>query len=129
MALGRRAIEIVIDVIGEILAFFTVILILLMCINGAFNNFMGVKATKALTYVREIAIVVVIGLKGLEFALKRSWILTGIFIVLLAAIAVFMFFPSSLPSWLGGTANGGTTPSPAPPADGGNAEKLLGLIS
>ncbi len=100
MVIARRGIELVIDTIGEILAFLAVILILFMCINARFELITGENALRILSYVREIAIVTVIGLKGMEFALKRGWILSLIFGLILAAIVVFMFFPSSIPTWV-----------------------------
>ena len=98
MVAKRRALELVIDIIGEILAFFAVLLILFMLIHGAFFTFLnGTETLRILTIVREVLIITVVGLKGMEFALKKSWILSIIFGVLLAAVVVFMFFPGALP--------------------------------
>jgi nitrate reductase gamma subunit len=101
MVIARRGIELVIDTIGEILAFLAVILILIMCINGVLPTpFITGKALEVMSYVREISILSIVGLKGMEFALKKSWILTVIFGLILAAIIVLMFFPESIPTWL-----------------------------
>jgi predicted acyltransferase len=94
----RGHFEPIVDTLGEILAFFTIALILLLYINGNWA-FISPKATEVLAYIREIAIIVVIALSGLEFALKGHWIRTIIFIVLLAGVIVFMFFPESVPQW------------------------------
>ena len=99
---ARRQIEKIVDIIGEILAFFTVLLLILMLINGMAGGFLG-GATAALTRILFIAVVVTVGLKGLEFALKTSGIfgllLTIIFAGLLVCALVFMFIPSTIPGW------------------------------
>lgn len=91
--------ETVADRLGEVLAFFTVALILFMYINGAFE-LLSEDITGILSLVREIAIIVVIGLSGLEFALKGRWLLTIIFLALLAGVIIFMWFPGAIPSWI-----------------------------
>lgn len=95
----RKGLERVVDLAGEILAFFTIALILLLYINGHFG-FLPQDLTNTLSVVREIAIIAVVGLKGLEFALKGRLIRMIIFLVLFLGVIIFMFFPGSVPGWL-----------------------------
>jgi len=119
----RRRIEVVVDVIGEILAFATFLFLIFMLIHGKWEIIKDPYTVKVLTYILFAAIVATIGLKGLEFALKRSLILTIIFLVLLIATAVFLFLPDFLPGWLGLN-----SPIENPFADGEGARVLLSAI-
>jgi len=98
MVVARRGIGVVIGIIGEILAFITLIIILFMYVHARFP-FLPAKAIQTVALVREVAIIAVIGLFGLRFALKKSWTLTFIFIGLLVLVISFMFLPGALPSW------------------------------
>ena len=103
----RRGFEKIIDVIGEILAFFTILLMIFMLINGRFN-FLPEDVTEFLTYFMFVAIIFTVGLKSLEFALNNSLILTIIMLVLLTIAVIFVFIPDTLPNWI-------TNHIPAPP--------------
>lgn len=95
----RRYLEVFIDTVGEILAYLSIFLILFMYINGAFG-FLPEGIASTLSLVREVAIITVVSLKGLEFTLKRGYIATIIFAVAVVLIVVFMFFPANLPAFL-----------------------------
>lgn len=97
MILGRR-LERVVDIVGEVLAMGTLALILLLYINGRFPFISGDILT-TLMYVREVAIVSVLGLKALEFALKRNIIAFLIFAAIIVAAFVFMFQAGAIPTW------------------------------
>jgi hypothetical protein len=94
----KTNVEPILDIIGQILAFFTVGLILFMYINGRFN-FLSDSAMQTLSLIREIAIVAVLGMKGFEFARKGTWKREIVFLTLLALVIVFMFFPGAIPGW------------------------------
>lgn len=96
--LGGR-LEIIIDAIGEIIAYLAIFMILFMYVNGVFD-FLPDSTTVLLTYIREIVIIGVVALKGFEFALKRGFFATIFFGAVVLAVVVFMFFPESLPSFL-----------------------------
>ena len=98
MMIQRRLLEVIVDIIGEILAFFTVFLLLFMLINGKFQ-FLPEDITAMMTHILFFAIIVILGLKGLEFSLKRSWLLTIVFGALVVGVIVFLFFPEALPTW------------------------------
>ena len=87
-----------VDTAGGLLAFFTIIFILFMYIAGHFD-FLPSDVSKVFSHIREIAIIAVVGLSGMEFALKRNKIFTIIWILMLAAVIVFMFFPNAIPGW------------------------------
>ena len=104
MKMGEN-LEKVVDIVGEILAFLTVILIVLLSVNRFMAGraadgigFLPLKATDVLESIREIAVLLVVGLAGLEFALKRGFIIFIIYAVLVAAAVIFLFFPGVLPA-------------------------------
>lgn len=99
----NEGMEKVVDVITEILAFFTVALIVLLYINSYVAGratdgvgFLPVKASNVLHTVREIAILLVVGLAGLQFSLKHLFLFIP-YALLVAAAVIFMFFPNVLP--------------------------------
>ena len=94
----KSTLEAMVDTLGEILAFFTVLLILFLYINGRWT-FLPPKTTEVLAYIREIAIIAVVGLSGFELAVKGNWKVAILFLVLVAAVVVFMFFPGAVPGW------------------------------
>lgn len=89
------------DAIGSFGAYFTMFLILFMYLNSNFS-FLPTDVEGVLLFVREVAIIAVVAAKGLEFALYRGFLATIVFLALCAAVAVFMFFPESLPAFLVG---------------------------
>ena len=100
MKMGEK-LEKAVDIVGEILAFFTVAIIVFLSVNrfvadGA--GFLPANATKILESIREIAVLVVVGLAGLEFALKRGFVVFLFYAALVAAAVIFLFFPHVLPA-------------------------------
>ena len=88
-----------IDFIGEILAFLTVALWVFMFFQYTFK-FIPADAmagdwtvTNMLEYIKYWATLLVLGLKGFEFAVKRGFITFIIYAVLIAACVIFMFIP------------------------------------
>lgn len=94
-SVGRK-IEPVIDVIGEILGFLTVVLIVLILINNVTGNWLG-DALPTLLVIREYAILVTLAVVGLEFVLKRGFFVFLIYAVIVAAGVILMFFPGAWP--------------------------------
>ena len=93
MVLGRK-VEKVVDIVGEILAMATIVLVVVMLANDKWG-FIQLETAMydILNTVKNFAIVAVLGLSALEFALKRNII---IFIICAAAIVVafvFVFIP------------------------------------
>ncbi len=100
MKMGEQA-EKVVDIITEILAFVTVAFIVFLSINRYVKDgagFFSVKTTEMLESIREIAVLAIVGLAGLQFALKRGIIIFIFYAILVAAAVVLLFFPNVLPA-------------------------------
>ena len=96
---NKSGLEPIIDKLGEVFAFLTIALILLLYINGHYGFIPG-NVTDILGVVREIAIIGVVALSGFEFALNGKFIRLIVFLVLLVGVIVFMFFPGAIPGWV-----------------------------
>ncbi len=99
MIIGRP-IEKVIDFIGEFLAMGTVILLIVMYINSLLMSkglpgFIPADKLDFMKSLREYAIVAVVGLKALEFALKRNVILAIICFAIIAAAVILVMLPGA----------------------------------
>ena len=91
MIIGKP-LERVIDWIGEILAMLTIILVVVLLANDKWGFISG-HTLEVLTLVKNIAIVAVLGLKSLEFALKRNIFLAIPCIAIIVVAFVFVFIP------------------------------------
>jgi hypothetical protein len=98
MAKVTQGIERFVDFIGEIAAFLTIVLIIVMAFNGKYA-FLPPDTEHTFSYVREIAILAVVSLKALEFALKRRVLLFFITLAIIGLAVALMFFPTSIPFW------------------------------
>lgn len=95
-----------IDVLGEILAFLTVALWVFMFFQYTFGFLNGINVgtwtlVGLLEYIKIWATLLVLGLKGFEFALKRGFLIFIIYVVLIAACVIFMFIPNVWTSLFG----------------------------
>ena len=91
MIIGR-GVEKFIDIVGEILAMATMVLVVLLFANTKWG-FIGADAVKVLEPIKNFAIVAVLGLKSLEFALKRNVIFFIICAAVIVVAFVFVFVP------------------------------------
>ncbi len=91
MIIGR-GIEKFIDIVGEILAMATIVLVVVLFANAKWA-FIGAETTTVLETVKNFAIVAVLGLKSLEFALKRNVIFFIICAAVIVVAFVFVFVP------------------------------------
>ncbi len=91
MIIGR-GVEKFIDIVGEILAMATMVLVVLLFANAKWG-FIGADAVKVLEPIKNFAIVAVLGLKSLEFALKRNVIFFIICAAVIVVAFVFVFVP------------------------------------
>lgn len=102
-----HGVERVIDAVGEVLAFFTVALWVFMFFQYTFNFIPDTAmvgswpVTGMLEYIKIWATLLVLGLKGFEFALKRGFITFLIYAALIAACVIFMFIPNVWQSLFG----------------------------
>ena len=81
----------ILDLVGGILAFFVVAMFGLILIDQQFG-FLPNELINFFNGIKEMAVIAVCGITGLEFAWKRNFILKWAFIALLAVCVVF-FFP------------------------------------
>lgn len=86
-----------VDLVGEVLAFLTVALIVFLFANDAWHFIPAGNVVNILKSAREICILLVVGLAGLEFALKRGFVVFLIYAILVALAVIFLFFPGVLP--------------------------------
>ncbi len=96
MKMGEK-LEKVVDIIGEILAFLTVALMVFVFVNRYFG-FLPADTAKIIESVLVVAVLLVVALAGLEFALKRGLIVFILYAALVAAAVIFLFFPGVLPA-------------------------------
>lgn len=90
--------EKMIDVLGEILAFLTIGLYAFMIVQYTFGFLDGVMVGDVLLaglleYIKYWATLLVLAMKGFEFAVKRGFIVFIIYAALVAISVIFMFFP------------------------------------
>lgn len=87
------------DLIGGILAFLTVAMYGLLFIHYGIINFLPEVMVTFMEGIKTLAVLVVCGITGLEFAIARkSFIIKLIFLILLAITVIAMFFPGALAS-------------------------------
>ena len=83
------------DIVGEILAFLTVVLYAVLIINMQWSFIPEGTFFNILLEAKKYAALAVVLVVGLEAVVKRSFIIKLLFFVLLAVIIVFMFFPGT----------------------------------
>ena len=92
------------NILGQVLAFFTVALWLLCLLNSALYGFLDYHflgdATGILEYIKYWATLLTLALSGLEFASRRV-LLMIIYLVLVAGCVILMFFPGVLDTLVG----------------------------
>ena len=95
-----------VNVIGQLVAFCTVILWLLCLLNTALSadgilgyHFLG-EATAILEYIKYWATLITLALSGLEFA-SRNLLIMIIYLVIVAGCVVLLCFPGTFDSLVG----------------------------
>jgi predicted ferric reductase len=84
-----------IDYIGEIGAFLTIVLIIVMYLNANWG-FLPANLVQTMGVVRELAILIVVSMKAVEFALHRRIVWLIITLAIIAVAVGLMFFPESM---------------------------------
>ena len=91
----------ILNVIGQILSVLLVIALLLYYINLNCHFLASVPiAETVLTYIKEFGVFVLAGVVALGAILKTHFIFAIILTLVLIAVAVFMFLPGTLESFL-----------------------------
>ena len=86
--------EKVFDILGEILAVATVVLYAVLIINANWS-FIDGRVLDVLQIIKSYAALVVVAIVGFEAMVKRNFVFRLIYIVLLAIIVLFLFFPGT----------------------------------
>ena len=106
----RMKLETVFDILGEILALVVAILwvISLLNINFGFLEKAPRFIPIAIEYTLRWATLILVGVVGVEFSMKRNIIIRIFFYLLLAVLIIFNCFPqvyNQLISYIGGNTN------------------------
>lgn len=82
------------DVLGKILAIVWLIAFVLWVTNANWGYLNSVEiAVKIINGIKEWGALLLVGIVGCEAVAKRSLVIKIVFLVLLAACVIFMFFP------------------------------------
>jgi hypothetical protein len=101
MLIGKSLTK-VFDALGELFAVLTVVLYAFLFLNANFNWVTDTSVLNPLEIARFYAALVTVVIVGLEFAVKRSFLIFLIFCALAAVVILFSFFPASIPAFLQG---------------------------
>jgi hypothetical protein len=99
MAIGRGLGK-VLDILGEILAVLTIIVIAFGYINAKFELVTDPLFVEILAYVWKYAILGTVIIVGMGVTLKRNIIFFILFCAIAAVAVVFSFFPDAVPQFL-----------------------------
>ena len=91
----NEKLEKVLDFLGEVLGFLTVVLYAVLIINGTWQFIPQGTLYNVLLVAKSYAALAVVAIVGLEAAVKRSFLVKLAFLILLAVIVVFQFFPGT----------------------------------
>lgn len=95
MANKNEGLEKILDTLGEILAFITVALYAVLIVNATWTFIPQGTFFDILLIAKNYASLAVVVVVGLEAVVKRGFILKLIFIILLAIVIIFQFFPGT----------------------------------
>ena len=90
----RMKLEKLFDVLGEILAFITAVVWVLVIINQNFN-FLPTEIANILTVSKSWLLLALVGVVGFEATIKRNIIIRLVFYILLAVLIIFHCFPGT----------------------------------
>ncbi|MBQ3214162.1 MAG: hypothetical protein IJB10_04080 [Clostridia bacterium] len=95
MANKNEGLEKILDTLGEILAFVTVALYAVLIVNATWTFIPQGTFFNILLVAKNYASLAVVAVVGLEAVVKKGFILKLIFIILLAIVIIFQFFPGT----------------------------------
>lgn len=95
MANKNEGLEKFLDIFGEILAFTTVALYAVLIINATWPFIPQGTFLNILLVAKNYASLAVVAVVGLEAVVKRGFVIKLIFIILLAIVIIFQFFPGT----------------------------------
>lgn len=91
----NEKLEKILDTVGEILAFITVALYAVLIVNATWTFIPQGTFFDILLIAKNYASLAVVVVVGLEAVVKRGFIIKLIFIILLAIVIIFQFFPGT----------------------------------
>ena len=91
----NEKLETVLDLFGELLGFLTVVLYAVLIINGTWQFIPQGTLYNILVVAKSYAALAVVAIVGLEAAVKRGFLFKLVFLILLAIIVIFQFFPGT----------------------------------
>ena len=95
-----RGTEKIWDIIGEILAVVLVVVYALLIINASFSFIPQGTILNILEIIRTYGSLLLVGVVGMEAMCKRNFIFRIIFLLLIAVIVVFLFFPGTYDNFI-----------------------------
>ncbi len=90
----RMKLEKLFDVLGEILAFITIVVWVLVIINQNFN-FLPSTIADILSVSKSWLLLALVGIVGFEATIKRNILIRLVFYILLAILIIFHCFPGT----------------------------------
>ena len=87
--------EKVFDILGEILAVLTIALYAVLIINANWSFIPEGRILDILLVIKNYAALVVVLIVGFEAMIKRSFVFKVLFLLVLALIIIFQFFPGT----------------------------------
>ena len=89
----------ILDIVSKVVAVLLVFAFLLYYINLNYH-FMPELGETILNFIFHWGALILTGIVAVEAVIKRNIVITIIFLVLIAAVVVFMFFPGTIESFL-----------------------------
>lgn len=91
----NEKLEKALDILGEVLAFLTVVLYAVLIVNSTWTFIPQGTLFNVLNIARTYASLALMIVVGLECVVKRGFIVKLVFLVLVAIIIIFQFFPGT----------------------------------
>ena len=97
----NEGLKTLLDIVGGIAAFLTVFVYLALIIGAQGWFEFPTEVTNILEICRTWAPLVVVAITGLEFVSNKNFIIKILFLVALAGVVIFMFFPGTWVKFVG----------------------------
>ena len=90
----RLKLEKVFDFLGEIIAFFTIVIWAVWCVDTNVS-FLPSTVRSILDFAKNWGTLLLVAVEGFECTIKRNIIIRIVFYLLLAVVIIFQFFPDT----------------------------------
>lgn len=95
MSEKNKDLEKTLDIVGEVLAFLTIALYAVLIINATWSFIPEGTFLNVLLVAKTYAGLAVVAIVGLEAVVKQNFLIRLLFLVLLAVVIIFQFFPGT----------------------------------